>query len=109
MDIRNTGKFKIVADYFVQMRKNKNYIAPDTTINHVHELLQLMTAMTQDNRFDNVYDPELERRPTNMCEVLDRIEKKGIAQGEDRILSLMKYLLTNNRMDDAKRATAKKM
>lgn len=40
-----------------------------------------------------------------MCEVLDRIEKKGIAQGEDRILTLMKYLLTNDRMDDAKRAT----
>lgn len=104
-----TSDFKIVADYFVQMRKNKNYIAPDTTINHVHELLQLMTVMTQDNRFDNVYDPEMERRPTNMCEVLDRIEnrgiQKGIAQGEDRILTLMKYLLSNDRMDDAKRAT----
>lgn len=43
-----------------------------------------------------------------MCEVLDRIEKKGIAQGEDRILTLMKYLLTNDRMDDAKRATEDK-
>ena len=44
-----------------------------------------------------------------MCEVLDRIEnrgiQKGIEQGEGIILSLMKYLLSNGRLDDAKRAT----
>lgn len=43
-----TSDFRIVADYFVQMRKNRNYIAPETTINHVHELLQLMSVMTRD-------------------------------------------------------------
>ena len=37
--------FKIVADYFVQMRKNKNYVASEVTIKHVHELLQLMAVM----------------------------------------------------------------
>ncbi|MDO5425332.1 MAG: hypothetical protein Q4F41_16565 [Eubacteriales bacterium] len=44
-----------------------------------------------------------------MCEVLDRVEdrgiQKGIAQGEGTILSLMHYLLSNNRTEDAKRAT----
>ena len=52
-----------------------------------------------------------------MCEVLDRVEnrgiqkgiEKGIAQGEDTILSLMKYLLSNGRLDDAKRATEDKV
>ena len=55
-----------------------------------------------------------------MCEVLDRVEnrgiqkgieegiEKGIAQGEDTILSLMKYLLSNGRMEDARRATEDK-
>ncbi|MEY8414054.1 transposase, partial [Lachnospiraceae bacterium 62-26] len=104
-----TSDFRIVADYFVQMRKNRNYIAPETTINHVHELLQLMSVMTRDNRFADVYSPDMERRPTSMCEVLDRVEnrgiQKGIAQGEDTILSLMKYLLSNSRLDDARRAT----
>ena len=108
-----TSDFRIVADYFVQMRKNRNYTAPETTINHVHELLQLMSVMTRDNRFADVYSPDMERRPTNMCEVLDRVEnrgiqkgiEKGIAQGEDTILSLMKYLLSNGRMEDARRAT----
>ena len=40
-----------------------------------------------------------------MCEVLDRIEKKKKKKGEDLILTLMRYLLSNNRTEDAKRAT----
>ena len=51
-----------------------------------------------------------------MCEVLDRIAnrgiqkgmEKGIEKGEDTILSLMKYLLSNGRLDDARRATEDK-
>lgn len=107
-----TSDFKIVADYFVQMRKNKNYIAPEVTIKHVHELLQLMSVMTKDNRFENAYNPEMERRETTMCEVLDCIEnrgiQKGIIQGENSVLSLMNYLLSNNRIEDARRATEDK-
>lgn len=64
--------------------------------------------MTQDNRFENVYSPDMERRTMTMCEVLDRVEnrgiqkgiqkgirkgiQKGIIQGENTILSLMNYL-----------------
>lgn len=103
-----TSDFKIVADYFVQMQKNKNYVASEVTIKHVHELLQLMAVMTQDNRFENVYSPDMERREMTMCEVLDRVENRGIQKGEDTILSLMDYLLSNNRTEDAKKATKDK-
>ncbi len=48
-----------------------------------------------------------------MCEVLDRVEsrgiQKGIIQGEDTILSLMRYLLCNGRTEDAKKATEDKV
>ncbi len=40
-----------------------------------------------------------------MCEVLDRVENRGIQKGEDTILALMNYLLSNNRAEDAKKAT----
>ncbi len=100
-----TSDFKIVADYFVQMRKNKNYVASEVVIKHVHELLQLMAVMTQDNRFEKVYSPDMERRAMTMCEVLDCVESKGIQKGENTILSLMNYLLSNNRTEDAKKAT----
>lgn len=104
-----TSDFKIVADYFVQMRKNRNYVASAATIKHVHELLQLMAAMTRDNRFEKAYSPDMEGGRTNMCEVLDRIEsrgiRKGMIQGENDAFFLVKYLLDNNRSEDAKRAT----
>ena len=107
-----TSDFKIVADYFVQMRKNKDYTASEVTIKHVHELLQLMAVMTRDNRFEKVYSPDMERGTTTMCEVLDRVEnrgiQKGIIQGEDTILLLMNYLLSNDRTEDAKKATEDK-
>lgn len=103
-----TSDFKIVADYFVQMRKNKDYVASAVTIKHVHELLQLMAVMTQDNRFEKVYSPDMERRMVTMCEVLDRVENRGIQKGEDTILSLMNYLLSNNRTEDAQKATEDK-
>lgn len=104
--------FKIVADYFVQMRKNRDYVASEAEIKHVHELLQLMAVMTQDDRFENVYSPDMERRGMTMCEVLDRVEsrgiEKGITQREDKILALMNYLLRNNRAEDAKKAAEDK-
>ena len=48
-----------------------------------------------------------------MCEVLDRVENRGIQkriiQGEDTILSLMRYLLGNGRTKDARKATEDKV
>ncbi|WP_300800452.1 hypothetical protein [uncultured Acetatifactor sp.] len=43
-----------------------------------------------------------------MCEVLDRVENRGIQKGQNKILSLMNYLLGNNRTADAKKATEDK-
>ena len=37
--------------------------------------------MTGDNRFEEVYNENVEGGPRNMCEVLDRIENRGIQQG----------------------------
>ena len=43
--------FKIVANFFVNKRKNKDYIPDDkTTIKHVDEILKFLSVMTGDNR-----------------------------------------------------------
>lgn len=75
-----TSDFKIVADYFVQMRKNKNYEPSQETIQHVDEVLKLMSVLTEDNRFLKVQQ-ESRGEVKNMCEVLDRVENRGIAKG----------------------------
>ena len=43
--------FRIVAEYFVQMRTKKDYTPSAIEIKHVHETLQLMSAVTHDDRF----------------------------------------------------------
>lgn len=72
--------FKIVADFFVQMRENNDYIPSKETIYHVQEVLQFMAVMNQDMRFEDAYREE--GSGSNMCEYLDRLEARGEARGE---------------------------
>ena len=73
--------FRILADYLYQMRKNRDYIADETNIAHVEELLTLMSAMTGDNRFEETINDFKGKEKVNMCEVLDRVEARGIEKG----------------------------
>ena len=75
--------FKILADYFVQMRKNGTYVPSRQQAVHMQEVLQTMGALLHDDRFERAYqEAEGEEKPRNMCEVLDIIENRGIAKGE---------------------------
>ena len=73
--------FRILADYLYQMRVNKNYVAGDTVIEHVDELLMLMSAMTNDYRFEETRNEVKGKEHVTMCEVLDRVEARGIEKG----------------------------
>ena len=75
--------FWILADYLYQMRVNKNYIAGDKVIEHVDELLMLMSAMTNDYRFEETINEVKGKENVTMCEVLDRVEARGIAKGRE--------------------------
>ena len=44
--------FKIVADYFVQKRKNKNYIPSKQVMKHVKEVLELLRILTGDKEYE---------------------------------------------------------
>ena len=76
--------FRIVADYFVQKRQNNDYIPKPDTIRHVDQVLKFLAAMSGDSRFEDILNDMQGRRPKNMCEVLDRIEARGISIGEAR-------------------------
>ncbi len=106
--------FQIVADYFVQMRENGNYIPSSQEIAHVQETLQLLSVMTNDHRFEEAFNEgkQEEGGHYNMCEVLDRVENRGMAKGmekgEDMVTLLVKKLLDSGRLDDVKRITEDK-
>ena len=72
--------FRIVADYFVQMRKNGEYHPEPRPIRHVRETLHMLSVLTGDNRFEEVNNEGQEGVRT-MCEVLDRAEKRGEQRG----------------------------
>lgn len=108
--------FRLVADYFVQKRKNKKYIAPQEHIIHVHEFLQLMAVLTGDQRFEQTWNKDMEGRPIRMCEILDRIENAGYIRGKDdglkegerqtlNAITIMRFLIDQNRSEDFLRFT----
>ena len=76
--------FKILADYLYQMRVNRDYVPDKTVIDHVEELLMLMAAMTGDGRFEETINDLNGKERVTMCEVLDRVEAKGIEKGIEK-------------------------
>ena len=88
--------FGFVADYYVQMRKTGEYIPRSEKIEHVSELLGMMSALTKDHRFVEVYDDLKGKERVDMCEVLDKVEARGVMQGEERLSNLITILLNNN-------------
>ena len=69
--------FRFVADYFVQRRKNKDYVPSKGTIQHVDALLQMMAALTHDKYFEEI-SGTWEGEKVGMGELLlERIEQRG--------------------------------
>ena len=79
--------FRIIAEYFVNKRRNIEYTPSAQEIQHVDEFLKLLQALTGDDRyFDvlNLLQKEAKKEGVNMCEILDKVENRGIAIGEIR-------------------------
>ena len=78
-----TSDFQIIADYFVQLNENNDYVPKDKTIKHADSFLKLMSVLTKDDKY-----AEMGRKIShkmegfNMCKVLDRAEARGEARGK---------------------------
>ncbi len=83
--------FKFVAQYFTQIRKNGEYIPNKEEIRHVDAVLQMMSALTGDKRFEEAYQRSEEGENT-MCEFLDKVENRGIAKGIEKGIEKGKLL-----------------
>ena len=80
---RFQSDFKVVANFFVQKRKNKNYIPDDPTeIKHVDEVLKLLQIMTGDERYQMIFQKKKGVR--SMCDVAERLEKMGMEKGIEK-------------------------
>ena len=75
--------FKVVANFFVQKRKNRDYIPDDPTeIRHVDEVLKLLQVMTGDRRYEEILVVDLlnswnnEKDNLYLCIVNDSYDKE---------------------------------
>lgn len=71
--------FKIVAEFFMKKRTIKDYV-PDNPqeIKHVDEVLKLLSAMSGDSCYVSIPNKE---EVKSMCDVAERLVKKGLEQG----------------------------
>ncbi len=94
--------FGIVANFFVQKRKNKDYKPDDPrTIQHVDEVLKLLSVMTGDRNYELVLcEMQREREVANMCEVAQRLiregREEGIQQGIHASVNMLRKLGKND-------------
>ena len=72
--------FRIVADYFVQMRTNKKYVPSKQVIEHVDELLKFLGVFTGDTHYETV-QAGVKGGTVTMSGFLDAAIQEGIAQG----------------------------
>ena len=78
-----TSDFQIIADYFVQLSKNKDYVPKDKIIRHTDSFLKLMSVLTQDDKYAEISrEISHDEEGFNMCEVLDKAEARGEARGK---------------------------
>ena len=88
--------FRIVADYFVNSRNNKDYIPSKEVVYHVDEFLKLMQVLTKDNRYEEIgksFSEEEKRGGVSMCELIDRYENRGLEKGLEQGLAALVRLL----------------
>ena len=84
--------FGIVANFFVQKRKNKDYRPDDPrTIQHVDAVLKLLTVMAGDHKYERVLYSKRNGVKT-MCEVADRLFNQGLQQGIQSAVNLLRKL-----------------
>ena len=85
-----TSDFKIVADYFVQKRKNGKYKPSSDVIRHVDAILKFMAVFTGDQRYFNEAIQEKMQAGgiRTMDKILDDYIDRGRKEGrlEERML-----------------------
>ena len=81
---RFRSDFRIIADFMAHKRADPGYVSTGRTeFVHTDEILKLMSLLTDDDRYELTINEE-GGKPKNMCEMLDRVEARGIEKGMAR-------------------------
>ena len=99
---RFKSDFRILAEFVSRKRNDPDYGLNDTTrIIHVDEMMKLIAAITGDKRYTYInntkYDDQYGGKIKTMCEIADRLEKRGIEKGINKgdELRLIRQIIYN--------------
>jgi hypothetical protein len=99
---RFNSDFRIVANFFRNKRLDENYIPNDpTVINHVDEMLKLLSVMTGDSSYEINID-NADNGGVSMCTVAQNLEREG----ENKLASLINKMIADNKSDDIIKVTS---
>jgi hypothetical protein len=114
---RFKSDFRIVANFFRKKRINENYIPDDPTeIEHVDEVLKLLSVMTGDNNYE-LEIKDIDRGGVSMCTVAQNLLKQGrnegriegrnegINLGENKLARLINKMIADNKSEDITKIT----
>lgn len=71
--------FGIVANFFVNKRKNPKYVPDDKReFKHVDAVLKFLGVMTGDKEYENLLNnPNFKKEGANMCSVVQNLKEEG--------------------------------
>ena len=87
------GKFRsdfgIVANFFVNKRKDPKYIPDDPCeIKHVDAMLKFLRIMTGDGTYEQLlYNPKFKKEGANMCSIVQNLTEIGREEGREEGLA----------------------
>ena len=102
------GKFKsdfgILADFFVNKRKDRNYIPRDKKkFKHVDAMLKILRVMAENHHYEMDFSC-IERSGDSMDNIFDNVFEmgmnKGLKQSEERIGQIIERMLRKNYTDE---------
>ena len=104
--------FKIVAKYFQTVRLKREYKGTNEEIRHVDALLKMLSALTGDNSFEEVYNVgNLDKGGVTMCEVVEKIKNEGVLAGKAELIRKMldAKLVTEQQIADLLKISVKEV
>ena len=78
---RFKSDYWFIADYFWQVREKGTYDPPGKYMKYPREVLRVLSDLTKDHRFLEIYEEQKDGRRRTMCEYLDMLEKRGEKRG----------------------------
>ena len=98
--------FRVVAEFFAQMRKNDEYKPSDKELKHVDAVLKLLSVFGNIETFDSFIKVERKKEEKNMSNFVDRtINRKAAILAQDVAKDLMHDIAKDLMQDMAKDLT----